>query len=91
MKCQEKNHTKTKHHHNIMTFTKCKSHYKNNRYKFTFPKKRISGKTHSKNLLVSLISENKYFLAANKVIQFKIFNMVRFHKKKIFFKVLKQG
>lgn len=87
MKCQEKNHTKTKRHHNMMTFTKCKSHYKNNRYKFTFPKKRISGKTHSKNLLVSLISENKYFLAANKVIQFKIFNMVRFHKKK----VLKQG
>lgn len=67
-----------------MTFTKCKSHYKNNRYKFTFLKKRISGKTHSKNLLVSLISENKYFLAANKVIQFKIFNMVRFHKKKSF-------
>lgn len=49
-----------------------------------FLKKRISGKTHSKNLLVSLISENKYFLAANKVIQFKIFNMVRFHKKKSF-------
>lgn len=83
----KKNHTKTKRHHNMMTFTKCKSHYKNNRYKFTFPKKRISRKTHSKNLLVSLISENKYFLAANKVIQFKIFNMVRFHKKK----VLKQG
>lgn len=75
MKCQEKNHTKTKRHHNMMTFTKCKSHYKNNR---------ISGKTHSKNLLVSLISENKYFLAANKVIQFKIFNMVRFHN--FFFK-----
>lgn len=40
----KKNHTKTKRHHNMMTFTKCKSHYKNNRYKFTFLKKRISGK-----------------------------------------------
>lgn len=27
-----------------MTFTKCKSHYKNNRYKFTFPKKELVGK-----------------------------------------------
>lgn len=36
----KKNHTKTKRHHNMMTFTKCKSHYKNNRYKFTFPKKK---------------------------------------------------
>lgn len=84
----KKNHTKTKRHHNMMTFTKCKSHYKNNRYKFTFLKKRISGKTHSKNLLVSLISENKYFLAANKVIQFSKFSTWSGFIKK---KVLKQG
>lgn len=42
MKCQEKKIIqKTKcliKNKNNMTFTKCSSHYKNNRYKFTSPK-----------------------------------------------------
>lgn len=43
MKCQEKKiiqKTKCliKNKNNMMTFTKCSSHYKNNRYKFTSPK-----------------------------------------------------
>lgn len=52
----------------MMIFIKCKSYYKNNRYKFIFFKKRISGKIYSKNLLVLLILENKYFFVVIKVI-----------------------
>lgn len=65
---RKKNYIKIKCYYNMMIFIKCKSYYKNNRYKFIFFKKRISGKIYSKNLLVLLILENKYFFVVIKVI-----------------------